>query len=364
MSGRGGVGSLRRAPRRIVVSRTDRIGDLLLALPVFESLRASFPGARLTALVSSYAREVVERHPCVDEVWALSGGESLADLVRGFRERVPEAALFLFPRPRLALAAALAGVPLRVGTAYRWYSFLFNRQVAHHRSDSVRHEADYNLDLLGPLGARRIVRRSRLLPPREAHRRAEVLLAQAGIGPRGRLVAVHPGHGGSNLNWPPDRYGAAAARISRLPGVRVVLTGGPGEGAILEKTRRAACSSGFRGSLPCFAGVLRLPELSALYSRCACLLSGSTGVMHLAAAVGCPTVSLFGRLPSTTPVRWGPLGNRSVVLQPAPRPGEREDGAWSRDPRSMERVSVDEVVRAVKAILRRNTKSAPSKNSP
>jgi ADP-heptose:LPS heptosyltransferase len=259
----------------------------------------------------------------------------------------------LYPRPSLAFAAAWAGVPLRVGTSYRWYSFLYGRRVRVHRSACDRHEADYNLDLARALGASRIVRTLRF-PLRREHRDfASRFLRASGVGPRERLVAVHPGHKGSALNWSPARYAEAAAHLVSWRGVRVLLTGGREEAPLLsELTRRLSGLK--RGKRPLvMAGGCGLKELAALYERCACFLSGSTGTMHLAAAVGTPVVSLFCPIPTATPVRWGPWtkGRHAVLMPegltcPACRVGRCRD----HDP--MDAIRVEDVLEAVRRMGR------------
>ncbi len=115
-------------PKHILVARTDKIGDLLLSLPVFQTLKAAFPQARLTALVSPYAKEIVQNHPSVDAVELLEPQEGLWKLAGRFKTLAPDIFISLYPRPQQVMAAWLAGIPTRIGTAYRWYSFLFNEK--------------------------------------------------------------------------------------------------------------------------------------------------------------------------------------------------------------------------------------------
>lgn len=303
--------------RRILVSRTDKIGDLLLSLPVFESFRASFPKAEITALVSDYAADVVRGHPAVDRVETVEGRQDFLPLAHRIREMKPDAFVALYPRPALALAAAWAGVPIRVGTAYRWYSLLYNRRVRIHRSACDRHEAEYNLDLARALGATRIVTTLRFPLAREHRDYAIRFLHRHRVAPRERLVAVHPGHRGSALNWSVRRYAEFVRQLTFLRGVRVLLTGGRDEAPLLRELldRMAPWP---RGREPiAMAGECGLKELAALYERCAVFLSGSTGTLHLAAAVGTPVVALYCPIPTATPVRWGPwTRGRRVVLLP------------------------------------------------
>ena len=135
----------------VLLVRPDGIGDEILCLPVATALRQVKPQARVIFLSSQYAAPVLEHHQDVDEIWTLSGRESLRDLV-GLFQRGVDAAIFLKPFRRLMLAAWLARVPIRVATGYRWYSVLANRRIYEHRSDFSKHETAYNVGMLKGLG--------------------------------------------------------------------------------------------------------------------------------------------------------------------------------------------------------------------
>ena len=303
-------------PKHILVARTDKIGDLLLSLPVFQVLKESFPDARLTALVSPYAREIVQGHPAVDGVELLDEGENLVGLAGRLKVVNPDVFIALYPRPFQAWAAWLARIPVRIGSGYRWYSSLYNERIYVHRSACDRHEVEYNLDLVKPLGLDPAAPAIQFPLSGEERTSARDLLIEKGIRPGTRYVVVHPGHKGSALNWKPERYGEIIAHLSQQKNLRVLVTAGPDEAQLISQV------TALHGSLPpeqkpvTLIGECGLRQLAAVYEGALCFLSGSTGTMHLAAAVGTPTVSLFCPIPATTPVRWGPWGNESTVLMP------------------------------------------------
>ena len=137
------------------IFRTDRIGDLILTLPMAEAIRQHDADARITFVVQEYTRSIAALNPFIDDIISipardLSGG--IAAFSRILRDQRFDAAFFAYPRPRLAFAARLAGIPLRAGIAYRWYSFLFTHRRREHRHPSRLHERDYNLRLLESAG--------------------------------------------------------------------------------------------------------------------------------------------------------------------------------------------------------------------
>lgn len=305
------------SPRHIVVSRTDKIGDLILSLPVFQTLRRSFPETRITALVSSYAKEIVQDHPAIDAVETVEPGDGVWALRNRLEALGADVFIALYPRPRLALAAWLAGIPIRVGTAFRWYSFAFDPTVRIHRSLNDRHEVEFNLAMLKPLGVQEFSVSIELPVKKEHQVFARDLLKEKGIREGDRYVVVHPGHKGSALNWSPLRYSQLIHKICKETDLKVIITAGPEETALISQLMAFLIFGPGEYKPILLIGACTLKQLAAVYQGAECFLSGSTGTMHLAAAVGTPTVALFCPIPETTPVRWGPWGNPSTVIMPA-----------------------------------------------
>lgn len=303
--------------RHVLIARTDHLGDMLLTLPAVHALKLAHPACRVSVLASAANAEAARHHPDVDhvEVDPLaakgSGLRGVRRLARQIRRLGCDAAVVAHPTPRLALAVRLARVPIRIGTAYRAYSFLFNRRVhEHRRRPPWKHEAVHNINLLRPLG----VVTDQVAPVRWRVDRQDtapvnVLLERAGVAGTD-LVAIHPGNAGSALNWSAAMYGELGRRLA-TSNRRVAITGGEGE---VELTGQVAAQIG-KAAID-LGGKLSLPQLAALLSRCAVYIGSATGPTHLAAAVGVPVVALYSPLRSSAPVRWRPLGERVCVLQP------------------------------------------------
>jgi ADP-heptose:LPS heptosyltransferase len=290
----------------ILLVRPDGIGDEILSLPVATELRRVMPGARLCFLSSAYAAPVLVHHPDLDEVLTVTGHERLGELVRMFKRNV-DAAIFLKPFRRLMTAAWLARVPLRVGTGYRWYSFLLNRRVYEHRSDFTRHESAYNLGLLRGLG----LSPGEVTPPRLVLTDKEREWGRSLLGESSRLrVVVHPGGFSSRL-WKPVHYRNLVLRLAQA-GREVLLTGNAAE---RDKFRTEAGISHWPDGVRDLMGALTIRQLMAVIAESHAVVSLATGPMHLAAALGVPTVSIFDPRRNNSPTRWQPLGT-GVVLKP------------------------------------------------
>lgn len=303
-------------PKHIVISRTDKIGDLILTLLVFQSLRKAFPKAKITALVSAYAQEVVQGHPAIDAVEIYRPGDGMGPLTEQLKKLDADVFIAVYPRPQLALAAWLAKIPVRIGTAFRWYSFAYNMRIRKHRHFGDRHEVEYNLDLLAPLGVKEFATQLEWPVTPEEKKFAVQLLQSRGIEPGSKYVVVHPGHKGSALNWSIYRYSELIARLCKEKDLRVVVTGGLDETGLITQLTGLLSFYNLDVKPIYLIGECTLKQLAAVYQGAACFLSGSTGTMHIAAAVQTPTVALFCPIPETTPVRWGPWGNKAKVLMP------------------------------------------------
>jgi len=306
-----------RLPRRLLVTRTDRLGDVVLSTPVLKSLRVAFPEARITACVSAETREIVEGNPYLDEVIVYDKhgrDKSFWGTIRFALGLVPkrfDAVIHLHPTHRVHWVSFLAGIPVRIG--YRRKSgWLLTHALADRKHEGLKHEAEYNFDLLRFLGIQAPPKLELCFPlKKEADDSFHELCAFRGFSPQREPYAViHPSASCVSKRWMPERFAAVADRLAAEHGVRIVLVAGEDGAAHADEVARA-----MRQPVLNFAGQLSVAELAALLGRCRCLLSNDSGPVHLAAAVGTPVVDLFGRNQAgLSPQRWGPLGDGHVIL--------------------------------------------------
>jgi ADP-heptose:LPS heptosyltransferase len=287
----------------ILTLRNDGLGDLVLALPTLSALRRLHPQARLGIVVRSDHRTLFDLYPDPVEVW----DDGIDSRRRLWRER-PDVLLFLRPDPGWARTAFLARVPRRIGTRHRWQSLFFNERVPVHRRNSGRHEAECNALVATVLGVTLPVEPVRLLVPPKARECAATLLAKAKGSLREGYVVVHPGSRGSSPNWPPERY-AELVRLLAASGECVLVTAGPGEARLAREV------AGPHGQA---LEPADLATLGAVLAGAGTVVSGSTGPMHLATALGTRVVALFSSRAPHSRERWGPLGGNAVVLEAAP----------------------------------------------
>lgn len=344
----------------VVVFRTDRIGDLVLTLPAAEAIRRRHPDARVTFVVQHYTRELALRAPFIDEIIAISDRDTrdVRACARMLAEHGFTHAVFAYPRPGLARAARRAGIPVRIGTGYRWYSLLFTDRIREHRHDAARHEAAYTIRLLAPLGVTADevpAPRLRVFDADAAAARA--VLGASGIGEGAPFVTMHPGSGGSAKDWSAGRFGALARALrAEDAATRVLVTGTHNERALMEQVAREGGAG-----VHVLAEDVQLPVLSAVLSKTMLFLSNSTGPLHIAAAHGVPVVGFYPFETPCHPRRWGPIGTQSRVLMPAPDTACR-DCARGRCARhdDMARISVDDAQAAIRSLRAEGTDREPA----
>ena len=311
------------APRSILLIRPDHLGDMLFLTPALHTLREALPAAQLTLLGGPWGVDAMRNNPDLDaiETCVFPGFERrpkestlapyhlLAATARKLRGANHDTAVILrFDHWWGAWLAAAAGIPRRIG--YAWPETQpFLTQALTYRAD--RHEVEQNGTLLGTLAPDIEASLGPLRYSIAATDRTWVSawLTEKGCDSRQRLVAIHPGAGAAVKQWPIEHWAEVANRLAERPDIRIVLTGGPGErelgGAVAAKLTRPALSA---------AGATTLGQLAALYARCALALGSDSGPLHLATAVGTPTVRLYGPI---SPVKFGPWGDpaRHVALQ-------------------------------------------------
>ncbi len=304
--------------KRIVLFRTDRIGDLILSLPVVEALKSRLPKTRIDMVTAPATACLAALQPGLERIFphVYRGPAGLAALARTLAANEYTLAVHLYPRPLQALAAFLARIPLRVGTAYRAYSVFFNRRVPVHRKTMTQHEGDLNLKLLESMGIRPGKPAAGICVPEAARQRVRNVLGREPAHAGGRpFVVLHPGSGGSSLRWPVEHF-TALGRGLAASGWPLVLTGTETDRPLVDTVYRSLGQD--RATNLC--GHLDLPHLAALLLESALTVSNSTGPLHLADALGRKVIGLYSRHLYDSPIRWGPWHQPENAFTPAGGP--------------------------------------------
>ena len=343
-------------PAEILIVKLSAIGDVVHALPFLDVLRKNFPRAKIDWLVEEGAADIIEGHPAIRRVIISRRKSWRRNLIeeRRFSEVLREIVSFSkdLRRHRYDWVIDLQGL-LKSGVLVglskggrklgmkgaREGAWLFLRE----RSVSVnydQHAIDRYLEVASYLGCIWEGWDSRI-PVLEAHRqRVDQMLQEDGCKNR-MLVAINPMAKWETKLWEPELFAALGDRILTFP-CKIIFTGSEMDRPVIEKI-----SSMMQTRPSNFAGRTGLRELAYLYGRCRVLVTTDTGPMHMAAAMGCPVVALFG---PTSPLRTGPYGtgHRVITSGAACSPCFKKScDQWS----CMRDITVDSVYEAVRDIL-------------
>jgi heptosyltransferase-2 len=301
--------------RRILIVRTDRIGDVLLSTPVIKALRYNYPEAYIAMMVSPYVKDIVEGNPYLDKVIIYdkdgkhkSWWRSLK-FARNLKKKKFDLAVILHPTNRVHLVTFFAGIPRRVGYDLKM-GFLLTDRLKHTKQLGEKHELEYNLDLLRHLGITPEDKSLFMPIKEESEKWADDLFKQEGIKEADRLLAIHPGASCPSKIWPNERFAEVADRLIEKYGFKVLVVSGPKDMAIAQSVVKH-----MRHPAINLAGKTSVSGLASVLKRCSLFISNDSGPVHVASAVGVPVVSIFGRSqPGLSPKRWGPTGKNDRIL--------------------------------------------------
>jgi len=304
---------LRPAPQRVLVKAVNWLGDLVMSLPALRAVRRAYPSAHLSVLVKAELASFFDGSRWLDEVIPYRVGRSLGGLadqrhvVAEIRSRRFDLAI-LFPRSfESAFWATLARVPRRVGFAADGRGLMLTHKTSRPATLFKGHQVFDYLYLLRTTLAIEGDRTEAAPDVHGAHRTAMREWLAARRRSNGRLIALAVAAAyGPAKEWPVARYAALIDRLAEHHGVECVLVGAPNERPRCEMVASATQ----RGALVA-AGHTSVGQAVALLALCDGFAGNDSGAMHIASALGIPTVGIFA---STNPQRTGPLGPRAQAL--------------------------------------------------
>lgn len=287
---------------RILVVKPRAIGDVLLSTAVLPNLRREFKNSRIDFLVEDFASPVLEGNPYIDEVvtYRAHSDPSLS-IILSVRKRRYDLVIDLFANPRTAVITLLSGAKYRVGFPFKWRRFAYNIIVSP-RGGEV-HNVEFNLDALRRLGIE-VTSSAPVFTLDDTSREfAAGFLSDNGL-QAGEFVSINIGGGWNIKRWPVEKFIELCGMIDARLHQRVAVLYGPSEEA---EAARIARSSG-----AILAPQTSLKEMAAILRTSSLLVTNDSGPMHIAAALGIPTLAIFG---PTSPHLQGPYGNISEVVR-------------------------------------------------
>jgi lipopolysaccharide heptosyltransferase II len=315
--------------QRLLVIRLDLIGDLVLSMVVVRALKRTYPEAEIDLLALPSSAPIVQGDPDLaniitynPNVWRrpralfqLRNWRALRHLVHRLRERRYDLAVSLYGNVA-AILAVLSGARRTVGFRGESSPGLLTDDVPgrHWEPGARLHEVDYCLRLAQAAGAALVAedRLPRLYVTDQARQETNAVLARAGIQPGRPLIACHvTSNNGHSKRWPIPYWSRLIDRLICEGGAQVVLTGAAGDLPLIERVMQRMQEQATRRVLN-LAGKTSLGQLAALLQRVDLLITGDSGPMHIAGAVGTPLIAIHG---PTDPAHSGPVSPRATILK-------------------------------------------------
>ena len=294
-----------------------------------DALHANFPQSKIDFLVNKRVSELIFDYPNINKVHTIEKESTriIKEICSGNNYDI---VIVVSPKFSIALGVYLGGVKYRLGTKYRWYSFLFNIQHAQHRKHSIKHEMEYNLDLLDEINCNNIKGLIPLLNVKDEYIDSIYkILSDKGIDLKTKIITIHIPTLGSAKVWSDDNFISLINLLTKEK-INIILIGKDEEKSHLERILNKVIDKSHVYSIT----GLSLRELTALLKITKLFIGNSSGPIHIAAAVETFVIGLYSPVKVESPVRWGPLTDKKKIFVP-----EKDDD--SRD--VMDDIKVEEV---------------------
>ena len=314
---------MKKGIQRILLIRTDRIGDVILTTPMISLLHKEYPEAELYFLTRAYTAPLLDHYQFLhqtiiyDPEGKHKGVIGHLRLARMLKKLEVDAAFLFFPTYNLAYSLRCAGIKYRIGTGYRWYSFLLNNRIFEHRKFGLKHELEYNLSLLknfiaSPPTADQV--RFDFQFDEDLKKLKHKILQKNDL--KDNYLIIHPGSGGSAPNLSPEMFSRIIEYLGEKIQLPIFLVGSKSEKSLIDGIAQDSKYS----HLIKITGEWDLESYMAMIAGSKLFISNSTGPLHIARAFDIPLIAFYCPAIPCSPRRWGPYNQIQSVLQPDVEP--------------------------------------------
>jgi heptosyltransferase-2 len=337
----------------ILLNSVNWVGDTILITPSIHLVRTEYPDAKITVLARPWVADVLKDNPDIDELWIDNEAKDAPSFFRVIK-RIRQAKFDLgiaFPNSFIsAFILRLGGVKHIVGYSRDGRGILLSEKIPVTEEILHVHQVEYYLNILQNICNLNNAERKLVLPvTQEGVKDIKEVLKREGIPVRTKhpIIGINPGaFYGSAKRWLPDRYATVADHLVKKFGAKIVTTGTEKERPIAEEV-----ISYTRGkNVFNLAGKVTLRELVPLLSLLDLYITNDSGAMHVAAAVGCPIVAIFG---STDWVTTAPYSDKAIMVRKEVECAPCLRRECSGDHKCMTAVKSDDVIQAAEEQLNR-----------
>ena len=300
--------------KRILIVRTDKVGDVVMITPMIRELKKKFPDSFVGTLTSENTADILMNNPYLDvSITDDMKKGSFGKVVKEIRSHKFTDGLLVMPTERAAYQMFLAGIKNRIGVGKKLYEVItFMKSVSRNNYIPLRHEADYCMDLARALG----VVTDDLIPEIflteiELKEGGEIL-SGLGCNMDSEKIIVHTGSGNSSRNWSEDKYMNLIKEIIKIkPNAYIILTAKEMSGDFQDCIRKLNSEKIINAAV----SIKRLRDLIKIIGNADVLIASSTGPLHIASALKVKTIGLYCHRAMNCAKHWGALGNKAVNIE-------------------------------------------------
>lgn len=323
-----------------------------MTLPAISAIRMSLPTTRICVLAKPWVAEIYRLCPDIDEVFLYespgihAGVAGIFRLARKLKEMNFDAAILLQNAIEAAIIVKIAAIPIRAGYNSDCRGLLMTHSVVRTKAVRALHQTEYYLEMVKALGCRLAEKKPNIRLDDDYRLLADSLLKSRGLNDDRIIVGMAPGAAyGPAKRWFPERFAAVAGLLIKNMDAQVILLG-----SAKDRENCKIISKDANGHAANMAGETSLKEAVSLIGKCRIFISNDSGLMHVAGALGIPTVAIFG---STNPVATSPLGDKNVIIRKELSCSPCLKEVCATDFKCMDMVTVDDVYKATESLLSR-----------
>jgi len=343
--------------RKILIVRTDRVGDVVMITPMVRELRLTYPDAFIATLTQHQAGDIFLHNPHVDvSITDDLTRDTFWKVIRELRQHAFTDGLLVMPTKRATYQMFLAGIRNRIGVGHIFYEVVtLMRGVSRNKYIPLRHEADYCMDLARMIGVVTQNLQPEIFVTEKERDNASNILQRCGVEPDQKNIFIHTGSGGSSPNWSESRYALLINRILNEyqdSGLKIILTA-------------REMSDQFRSTLKVLPGnrvinvsqsYKSLRELITMIAHADVLVSSSTGPLHLANALNVGCIGLYCHRSMNCATLWGVFNPRSVNIEVPEEYCNKHCSVDKEKCAFEEGITIDSVIESISQLLAGNNK--------
>ncbi len=341
--------------KNILIVRTDRIGDVVLTLPLANIIKKHLPNCKISFLVREYTAPLLRNNPSIDEIIILDESNQQIQVknnIRNLRAKNFDTAFVVNASFKLALILFRANITNRISTGYRWYSFLFNKKIFVHRKTGNKHELEYNVDMLKQIGINEFIDFNNVCfniqIDKYSTQKVDEFLSANTISDNKIRIIIHPGSGGSAFDLPKNKLKYLTEQLAQELDADIIITGNEKEKHLCDYV------SGKANVFNC-AGKFNLKEMISLINSADILIANSTGPIHIAAALNKYVFGFYPTIHSMSKKRWGPYTSKCEIFEP--------DNCDNFDSKTflindcMNNINIEKVLTSIKIVITKFSKN-------